>query len=119
VRSLDATVDFFEGLVPKSQVGGYWATFERLLDVMRRKHPRVCFACALELSAHDIAAGARGSKDRNRGRSRAGSMMKAAQNTHARSWKSCGMSARTRRRASAPRRGVVDPRTSLQASAGC
>ncbi len=54
MATLDHAVDFFEGLVPGTQPGSYWLTFEKLLSALRRKHPKVCFAGALALNAHGI-----------------------------------------------------------------
>ncbi len=40
--------------MPGAPVGGYWRTFEKLLPILSRKHPHVCFAGALALNAHGV-----------------------------------------------------------------
>jgi hypothetical protein len=52
--SLDQTLDFFEGLMNRTATGGYWHTFERLLNALRRRRVRGAFAGALALNAHGI-----------------------------------------------------------------
>lgn len=44
----------------RGRAGGYWGTFERLLDTLRRKRVRGAFAGALALNAHGIERSTKG-----------------------------------------------------------
>ncbi|MFZ5467792.1 MAG: nucleotidyl transferase AbiEii/AbiGii toxin family protein [Myxococcota bacterium] len=54
MSSLDAAVDFWEGLMGGERPRGYWHTFEKLLKLLRRARARGTFAGALALTAHGI-----------------------------------------------------------------